>query len=501
MMTDYLKSYLKYKNKYLNLKKIVLGGAPPKHIADDSDPISNLRAEFLKRDEILKQQFIALKEHINSVEEQMNQNREFFLAEIAKLQTTSIKSTDVQIETQSTNVDLQNTGIAAAAIPRRNVSSIPVGQISSQLNAILTDRSLEGADKINEKLAKLDEIYAANVEVCDTTDDKGLVTLLLRYACLKRDENLISKLFPRLSMTRDFLLFMAYYSDRRDNNVELFRQKINLDKIDQNNIDFILEKGLSYLLPLLEGRFIKTPLKEGLLSGMSVEGLRQLYIANPEFYIDKICNFKMEVGVGKDKDKLLVVECTSSQKKDRRKMQNLLETDPSYNNYDVIIDGGNVMHVGGGKNVLNIIHAFKELSKLGLIPLVVLYHKHTKDASIVAELNRNGVRFIGTPGSNDDDLFTLLAFLNNSKKQRPCKILTNDKYKKWFAVYKHTEEGHEKDLEGFISDALLEYNIAPNGSVNITTALLTYSQCIQLVGATVYFPSITHGMVKPLPLQ
>jgi hypothetical protein len=299
-------------------------------------------------------------------------------------------------------------------------------------------------------------------------------------------------------MTRDFLLFMAYHVDRREDNIQLFRNKINLDKFEQNNIDFIIEKGLLYLIPLLEGRFIKTSTKEGLILGTSVGGLRQFYIPNAEYYIDRICNFKMEVGSGKEKDKLLIVECTSSQKKDRIKMQSLLDKDPTYNNYDVIIDGGNLMHVGGGKNVQNIVLAFLELTKLGLTPLVVLYHKHTKDSSIVAELNRNGVRFIGTPGSNDDDIFTLLAFLNNSKKQRSCKILTNDKYKKWFAVYKHSGEGQEKNLEGFITDALLEYNILPNGSVVISTSLLQYSQCIQVVDATAYFPSVTHGMVKSL---
>jgi hypothetical protein len=293
---------------------------------------------------------------------------------------------------------------------------------------------------------------------------------------------------------------MSYYADKREENMQLFREKINLDKIDQKNIDFIIENGLSYLLVLLEGRFLKSTEKEGVVDSTSVHGLRQFYIPNPQYYIDRICNYKMEVGEGKQKDKLLVVECTASQKKDRLKMQNLLESDRLYNNFDVIIDGGNLMHVGGGKNVRNIVSAFLELTRRGLRPLVVLYHKHTKDASVVAELTKNNISYIGTPGSNDDDIFTLLAFLNNSKKQRRCHILTNDKYKKWFAVYKHTDEGQEKNLEGFISDVLLEYNIAPNGSINILTSILPYSQCIQVVDKTVYFPTETHGMVKPFVL-
>ena len=509
-MDDFFKSYLKYKTKYLNLKKTI-GGEPPKlETNDDSahtDPISILKAEFLKRDDELQRQLSNLTEQMNLLREQIARNREFMLGEISKLHSStenpSLVDKGVAVvlsDIQSSSIHVDKSSIPVASVPKRNTSIVRTGTISTQLNAILTDKSLEGPEKLDEKLAELDEVYMANTEICDTTDDKGLVTLLLRYACLKRDDTLIAKLFDRLTMTRDYLLLMAYHLDKRDDNIQLFREKINLDKIDQNNIDFIIDKGLLYLLPLLEGRFIKLSTKEGLLSGGSVEGLRPFYIPNPEYYIDKICNLKMEVGVGKEKDKLLVVECTSSQKKDRRKMQTLLETDPTYNNYNVIIDGGNLMHVGGGKNVQNIVNAFQELTKLGLIPLVVLYHKHTKDASVVAELNRNGVKYIGTPGSNDDDLFTLLAFLNNSKKQLSCKILTNDKYKKWFAVYKHTHEGQEKNLEGFVSDALLEYNIAPNGSVHISTSLLPYSQCIQVVGETVYFPSVTHGLVKPMSI-
>ena len=63
----------------------------------------------------------------------------------------------------------------------------------------------------------------------------------------------------------------------------------------------------------------------------------------------------------KEKDKLLLVECSSSQKKDRYKINSLFEAD---NDYDVIIDGGNLMHVGGGKNVSNIIRASTIISNL-----------------------------------------------------------------------------------------------------------------------------------------
>ena len=513
-MGDYFKNYIKYKTKYLKLKETWSAGAPPKMNKSDSaaviesaltiDSISALEAQFLRRDGELHDKLREVITQIDLLREEIRQNRDMMVLEISKLRDNLKKTVvDVDVVADAASVAEVDAGTVkkestlVTAFPKRNISNQPSGSISSQLNAILIDKSLEGPDKLSEKLIKLDTIYLENKDLCDTTGEKGLVTLLLRYACLKRDENLIGGLIGRLSMTRDFLLLMSYYNDRRGDNIELFKRKINLDKIDQSNIDFILEKELSYLLPLLEGRFIKLGVRDGLVNGSTVEGLRHLYIPDVDFYIDRICNYKMEVGEGKEKDKLLIVECSTSQKRDRKKMQSLIEAE---NDYDVIIDGGNLMHVGGGKNVVNIVNASRELVRLGKRPIVILYHKHTKDSAVVSELSRNHIKYISTPGANDDDIFTLLAFLNNSKKGRPCNILTNDKYKKWFAVYKHTSEGQEKNLEGFITDVLLEYRIEIDNTVNILTPILPYSQCIQVVGSNVYLPTTTFGMFKSVSI-
>jgi len=503
MMCDFFDNYLKYKTKYLKLKQKMEGGAPPKESEssgssglDVSKALSRIEDEFMRRDEALQRQLSEVSNLINSLREQITLNRTEMLHEISKLRNHAKPVLDVSsVPLVSSLPSVSSLPLVSSVplVPKLNVSSQISSNVSSQLNAILSDKSLEAP----EQISRLDAVYGANQELCDTIDDKGLVTLLLRYACLKRDDALIAKLLPRLSMTRDYLLFMAYHVDKREENIRLFTEKINLDKFEQKNVEFIIEKGLLYLLPLLEGRFIKLDIKTELVAGSSIPGLRQLYIQNAQYYIDKICNFTMDVGTGKDKDKLFVIECTASQKKDRQKMQVILEAN---NDYDVIIDGGNLMHVGGGKSVQNIINAFIELTKLGRKPLVILYHKHTKDGALVAELVKKGVKYIGTPGANDDDIFTLLAFLNNSKKQKPCHILTNDRYKKWFAVYKHTLEGQEKQFEGFTTDALLEYRVESNGKVNILTTILPYSHCIQAIDSIVCIPSTTPDMFKVVSL-
>ena len=502
-MSDFLNNYLKYKTKYLKLKNIISAGAPIKEEnAQDSSSklflhsIKNLEERFLRRDVELRNGMRDLMHQMNLLMDQIDKNQFEMVEEIHKLhQKIFVAESFVSSEQVKSDKKEQ----LLVPIDKLEVPKESLTHISSLLNSILTDKSLEGSDKLKEKIMKLDQIYAENIEICDNTDDKGLVTLLLRYACLKGDEVLIQKLFPRITMTRDFLLLMSYYKDRRNENIELFKRKVNLDKLEQTNVDFMIDKELSYLLPLLEGRFIKSSVKlDSAVSGSTLGQLKQLFIPDVEYYINKICNFTSEVGIGKEKDKLLLVECTSSQKRDRLRINALFEAD---NDYDVIIDGGNLMHVGGGKNVSNIIRAFRYLLSINRKPLVILYHKHTKDSSIVAELSKNKIKYIGTPASNDDDIFTLLAFLNNSKKNKPCLILTNDRYKKWFAVYKHTEMNHSVNLEGYITDALLEYRIEIDDSVHVITPILDYSNCIQVINSSIAQPTTKFGYFRVVSLQ
>jgi hypothetical protein len=499
-MSDFFHNYLKYKSKYLKLKEIMYGGAPPKVSnasglpdVELSKALSIVEDEFMRRDAALQHQLIEATSLINSLREQIASNREDMLRELSKLRSVVVIAPSVEESGSSLSAESGSSVSLVASVPKRTVSKQQSASLSKDLNDILTNASIE----LEEKISRLNRVYSANKDICDASDDKGLVTVLSRYAYLKKDDVLMDSLFDRFSMTRDYLVWMAYYHDKIPQNIQLFKEKVNLDNFEQKNIEFIIENNIIYLLPLLEGRFIKLDTKEKLIPGSSISGLRQLYIPNPQYYIDKICDYTSEIGTGRDKDKLFTIECSASQKKDRRKLQTILESD---NDYDVIIDGGNLMHVGGGKNVQNIVVAFKELTKLGFRPLVILYHKHTRDSSIVGELNRNRIKFIGTPGSNDDDIFTLLAFLNNSKKNKSCYILTNDKYKKWFAIYKHTEQGQEKHFEGFVNDTLLEYNIAPNGSITISTPILPYSQCIQVVDSNVCLPTKTHGMFNVIPI-
>jgi len=491
-MGDFFHNYLKYKSKYLKLKEMMYGGAPPKVSnasalpdVELSNALSRIEDEFMRRDAALQHQLSEATKLIDALREQITSNRAEMLRELSKLRSAVVIAPSVEESGSSLS--------AAAPVSMKDILQ-QSASLSKDLNEILTDASIE----LKEKISRLDRAYSANKDICDASHEKGLVTNLSRYAFLKKDNVLMASLFERFSMTRDYLVWMAFYQDKIGENIQIFREKVNLDKFEEKNINFIIENNITYLLPLLEGRFIKLETKEKLIPGSSISGLRQLYIPNPQYYIDKICDYTSEIGTGRDKDKLFTIECSPSQKTARRKLQTILESD---NDYDIIIDGGNLMHhVRGNQNVQNIVVAFEELTKLGFRPLVILYHKHTRDKSIVGELTRNRIKYIGTPGANDDDIFTLLAFLNNSKKNRPCHILTNDKYKKWFAIYKHTEQGQEKHFEGFVNDALLEYNIAANGNITISTPILRYSQCIQVVDSNVCLPTKTHGMFNVIPI-
>ena len=144
-MADFYTNYLKYKTKYLKLKKSIEGGNPPKVENQDNgseakpskSSIQNLEAEFLRRDDQVLTHLSNVMEQLNAIREQITQNREFMLSELATLQNSEPV---LQV-------------LSVAPVPKMNVfSQQQISAISSQLNAILTDKTLEGSDKKGEKI-------------------------------------------------------------------------------------------------------------------------------------------------------------------------------------------------------------------------------------------------------------------------------------------------------------------------------------------------------------
>ena len=325
----------------------------------------------------------------------------------------------------------------------------------SLFHSILTDKCTTDEYKITE----LDRLYAENHEILQITQKRGNITLILRYGILKKSQPIIDSVAERITMTRDFLELMKYYNNPETNR-QIFLEKVNYDLLLPKDIQYMLENNLEYLISLLHGRFLPLPGGPG---SSNIDRLETLFIPNPQYYIDRICQ---DV---KDKPALHRI---------------LSELDDDSKSYDVIIDGGNVMHSYKGTPDANHIKRSVEIMRQqGRKPLVILFSNHMQNrAGPIYRIMTdplNGINYILTPPCHYDDIFILIAFLKNSQKSRRCHILSNDHYGDSIEKYKSDNRMEVSNLANFITDSLIPYETKSNGAIVLMSQILHYSRCIQ----------------------
>lgn len=313
--------------------------------------------------------------------------------------------------------------------------------------------------------SKVKEIIDDNMELVYTCTQKGLVSLFLRYAIITKDEPLITSLIPRLTMKRDFLSLILYnHPEKFADNIILF-SKINVELLDSNDIKFIVENRLSYLLPLLEGKFVKANIPR---TTDPVPELRYTPLMNIDMYIDKLillCKNKSEI------DKF--VKCIMSK------------------NYDIVVDGGNILHSRNGTiQPQDLIELTRHLTSVGLKPLVVIYPKHLKEHRDLLKIPD----LCASPYGDSDDYYILLAYLLNLKRQVITHIITNDEYQDHVL---HLNDGLNvnSDFSGHMRDDQIRYtNI--QGVFNIYTQLKKHSNCLQIIDGIAYIPTDDGGFIR-----
>ena len=97
---------------------------------------------------------------------------------------------------------------------------------------------------------EIGKIFSENEEILKNTKNKGLITNLLRYSIRTNNSELITSLIPKLSMKRDFFELMLYFNSKKINS-EIFEKNVNFDSILPDDIKFIIENDMSYLLKFL----------------------------------------------------------------------------------------------------------------------------------------------------------------------------------------------------------------------------------------------------------
>jgi len=135
---------------------------------------------------------------------------------------------------------------------------------------------------------EIGKIFSENKEILKNTKNKGLITNLLRYSIRTNNSQLITSLIPKLSMKRDFFELMLYFNSKEINS-EIFEKNVSFDSILPDDIKFIIENDMSYLLKFLEGKFIEVDYN-GYYPDTTYVTLKKFYFDKGEKYFNLIAS-------------------------------------------------------------------------------------------------------------------------------------------------------------------------------------------------------------------
>ena len=360
------------------------------------------------------------------------------------------------------------------------MSAKELGQLQRRMNELLQ------SNKMDEFRLLLDE----NAELIDTTREKGIITMVLRFAILEHDDARIASVFDRLSMKRDYFALMIYNPDS-EYCAHLFTRYIDAALLDSKDIRFIIENCLTFLFRYLDGKFLHDSSSQS-----NSQGGRELVECEPclsryalqgcEHYIQKIVAQIEKDPKNKSKQHLPV-------------LKNLEKLTPLY---DAIIDGGNVLHSRNGIPCVDDLNAMIQLVRRnGCSPLVVIHKSHTderRNPSYAPRINAmlRDVPHITTPAGLNDDLFILLAYLMRiQKEERKQKngsrisIITRDTYTDHMDKFKRAEKDVSDDFGKYLASDLVSFVNDGGGNIRINFQPAV-SHCIQIIEPHAYIPVI-----------
>jgi hypothetical protein len=369
---------------------------------------------------------------------------------------------------------------AAAAM-----SAKELGRLQRSMNELLQ------SGKMDEFRLLLDE----NAELIDTTREKGIITMVLRFAILEHDDARIASVFDRLSMKRDYFALMIYNPDP-EYCAHLFTRYIDAALLDSKDIRFMIENRLTFLFRYLDGKFLHDS-RDGDGGGELVESepclstslstsLSRYTLQGCEHYIQKIVAQIEKDPKSKSKQHLPV-------------LKKIRETTSLY---DAIIDGGNVLYSRNGIPCVDDLNAMIQLVRRnGCSPLVVIHKSHTderRNPSYAPRINAvlSDVPHIITPAGLNDDLFILLAYLMRVKKEERkqkngsrISIITRDTYTDHMDKFKRAEKDVSDDFGKYLASDLVSFVNDGGGNMQFHIQPMT-SHCIQIIEPHAYIPVI-----------
>jgi hypothetical protein len=366
----------------------------------------------------------------------------------------------------------------------------------AQSGEILTKKQLGLFQKeMNEALSKkrtdeMRRMVYGNSALIATTREKGIITMTLRFAIQEGDDALVASLIGRLSMKRDFFELMVYKGDPVY-SAHLFETHIDVAVLEPKDLRFMIENGLTFLLRHLDGKYLHDA--GGTKTEFDKSTLRVYSLQNCTHYIEKI---------------IKAIEANPKNKKQSHvaivKQLNAIAA-----TYDIIIDGGSVLHSRNGQPNPNDLRKMIDLLKMrGHSPLVVIHTSHTNvklNPTYAPDVNKileqgGGVSAIITPPCLNDDLFILLAYLTRTDRALACSIVTRDTYTDHMETFKNPLKNVSGDFGKYLANNLISFTNDAFGRMHVPpTQTKPYSNCIQIVEPYAYIPLMPTTPNMPSP--
>jgi hypothetical protein len=354
-----------------------------------------------------------------------------------------------------------------------------LGRFQRTMNELLQSGNME------EFRALLQE----NEKLIETTREKGIITMVLRFAILEHDDARIASVFDRLSMKRDYFALMVYNRDP-EYCVHLFTRYIDTALLDSKDVRFIIENRLTFLLRYLDGKFLHDSQSADHDCELiqSDSGLSRYTLQGSEYYIQKIVNQMEKDPKNKSKHHIAIL----------KKLDQEIESTSTSTLYDAIIDGGNVIHsYNGTPNPDDLNTIIQVVRQNGFNPLVIIHKSHTderRNPSYASRINAilRDVPHTITPIGLNDDLFILLAYLMRIQKEERkngsrVSIITRDTYTDHMDKFKRSEKDVSDDFGKYLASDLVSFSNDGGRNMHLNLQPIT-SQCIQIVEPCAYIP-------------
>lgn len=305
-------------------------------------------------------------------------------------------------------------------------------------------------NKLNETKELLDSIDINKIK-----NVKSYYSLLLKYYIKTNDIKMVEYIIKNNNlMKRDYLLYCSFEKD-----IEKCKVVINImlkkDEIFDKDINYIIQ-NCPHILYLFDGYYCHINSKSNIdnfniLKKYHIDNLKNTVI---QFYREKISD----------------------------------SIDKYLDNYDIILDGGNIIYSntkGQEPNYNNLLKILKMLKNKK--PLIIIHEKHIKkNNDAINILKTKYVKNIFmTPYNTYDDYYIIYSVI---KKGIP--VISNDKYKDHIydlfqILYKDNVQNFNK-VSNFIKDNIITYSL---NKINYKLHHNKFNRCIQYIDGNIYIPT------------